>query len=222
MRRMLASLTYPEPGALPRTRPRALGVVRASEVSMQEPSDEQLMGRVVARDHAAFGVLVGRHLRRAVCLAQSVLGSAADADEVAQDVFVKLWERPSLFEAGKARFTTWLHRVVVNQCIDRRRTRRFEPLDVVMEQASDEPAPVELLHTEQTSQAVGHALNALPVRQRTALALFYLHGLPQREAASHMDLSDSAFESLLHRARSALGTALASMNPFREKTHDTK
>jgi RNA polymerase sigma-70 factor (ECF subfamily) len=197
-------------------------MVRVSEESMQEPSDEQLMSRVAARDHAAFGVLVGRHLRRAVSLAQSILGTAADADEVAQDVFVKLWERPKLFDPGKARFTTWLHRVVVNHCIDRRRTQRFEPLDVVMDQASDEPSPPELLHAEQATRAVGRALEAMPVRQRTALSLFYLHGLPQREAASHMDLSDSAFESLLHRARSALGAALASMNPFREHTHESK
>jgi RNA polymerase sigma-70 factor, ECF subfamily len=211
---MLARPRYPDD---PRTRTRegtgTLRLLSGSGISMQQPGDEELMRRVVERDHDAFRLLVARHLGRAVSLAQSILGVATDADEAGQEIFVRLWERPALFDDRKARFTTWLHRVVVNHCIDRRRGQRFEPLEAVMEFAADEPPPLEQVHAERSARAVNDALTALPVRQRTALALFYIQGLPQREAAASMDLSDSAFESLLHRARGALAGALRAVLP---------
>jgi RNA polymerase sigma-70 factor (ECF subfamily) len=176
---------------------------------MQPISDEQLLERVCARDHDAFTQLVDRHLHRAISLAQGILGVPAEADEVAQEVFFKLWERPALFDGGKAKLSTWLHRVVVNACIDARRSRRHEPLEAVMERPSETPAAIEWLGAEQSSRAVHSALASMPIRQRTALALFYLQGLPQREAASVMELSESAFDSLLTRARSALAATLA-------------
>ncbi len=100
---------------------------------MQQPSDEDLVREIARRDHAAFGVLVDRHMKRVASLAQNILRSAADADEVAQETFLRLWERPGRFDPGKARFATWLYRVVVNACLDRRRARRFDPLDAAAE-----------------------------------------------------------------------------------------
>jgi RNA polymerase sigma-70 factor (ECF subfamily) len=215
MRHVFARLQYPVPRnpAPERVRRESVQLIRFDEASMQPPSDEQLMQRVVEGDGAAFDLLVTRHLGRAVSLAQSILGVAADADEAGQEVFVKLWARPRAFDATKARFTTWLHRVVVNYCIDRRRGRRFEPLEAAMDHESPEPPPLEHVQAEQSARAVSGAMTALPIRQRTALALFYMHDLSQREAAAAMDLTDSAFESLLHRARAALGAALRAAFP---------
>jgi RNA polymerase sigma-70 factor (ECF subfamily) len=183
--------------------------VLGTRVRMQA-SDEALMERIARGDHDAFGELVDRHMRRVVSLAQNVLGIAADADEVAQETFTRLWTQPGAYDPARARFTTWLHRVVVNQCIDRRRANRFEPLDETFDRASDEPPVAEFVYEEQRQAAVHAALARLPVRQRTALALFYMQDLSQREAASAMELSDSAFESLLHRARRALMLVLDS------------
>lgn len=180
---------------------------------MPQPSDEALMERVCTGDRDAFAQLVDRHLRRAVRVAQGVLGVPAEADEVAQEVFVKLWERPAMFDAHKARFTTWLHRVVVNLSIDRRRGRRTEPLEAALHEAAEEAPALEVVHAEQRAHAVRQALGGLSERQRAALTLFYMEGLPQREAATCMDLSDSAFESLLHRARAALAAAVGFLRP---------
>ena len=166
------------------------------------------MSRIARGDHGAFSELVERHMRRVVALAQNVLRNAADADEVAQDVFTRVWTQPAAFDATRARFTTWLHRVVVNRCIDRRRSTRLEPLDAVLERESADPPVADLVHEEQRGALVREALDCLPVRQRAALALFYMQDLSQREAARAMELSDSAFESLLHRARRALASVL--------------
>lgn len=205
-----------------RLRCKSLTLIRVRDPLVQEPSDEQLVERVVERDRVAFSQLVDRHLRRAVSLAHSVLRISAEADDVAQEVFVRLWERPTLFDARKARFTTWLHRVVVNLCIDRKRGQRFEPIECLLERAAADACAVDAINTEQHARAVNEALAALPVRQRTALALFYMHDLPQREAASAMTLSDSAFESLLHRARAALSRALGYRRHDPENRHDQK
>lgn len=177
---------------------------------MQLPNDEDLVLRVAQGDHAAFGLLVDRHMKRAASLAQNILRSAADADEVAQEAFLRLWERPHRFDPAKARFSTWLYRVVVNACLDRRRARRFEPIDAAADRPAGGAPPSELLDAHREQEAVRRALATLPARQRSALALFHLEELSQREAAAAMQLSESAFESLLHRARSALASALAS------------
>lgn len=179
-------------------------------------TDEQLLERIVRRDHAAFQTLLDRHMKRVVSLAQGVLGAAADADDVAQEVFLRLWHRPQTFDAARARFSTWLHRIVVNLCIDRRRADRFSPLDPGLEPEADDPPLMELIDKEHRSTVVHANLERLSVRQRTALVLFYFEELSQRDAALAMNLSESAFESLLHRARRALASTLGPTGPNHE------
>src|SRR5689334_19090299 len=98
---------------------------------MQQLTDEQLVEHVVNRNPAAFASLVDRHRPRVISLARAVTQDPIEACDIAQEMFLKLWERPQLFDSTKARFATWLHRVTVNISIDRRRTRRFVPLDDV-------------------------------------------------------------------------------------------
>jgi len=177
---------------------------------MERQTDEQLMRRVANGDHGAFSVLVDRHMRRVVSLAQSITRIRADADDIAQEAFLRVWQRPRLFDASQARFTTWLHRVTVNLCIDRGRVRAPEPLDNVPEQSMDAVSLVDLLYTAERRAAVGAALQQLSVQQRTAIALFHMQGFSQREAAAIMELSEGAFESLLQRGRRALALVLGS------------
>lgn len=176
--------------------------------NMQGLPDDELLRRIARQDHDAFATLLDRHMQRVVSLAQNILGSAAEADEVAQDTFARLWTHPRKFRPEKALFTTWLHRVVVNRCIDRRRRRRFDELDAAIDQATPEPDLPQLMYVEQQRRVVQQNLQALPTRQRTALALFYMQELSQRDSAAAMELTESAFESLLHRARRTLATAL--------------
>lgn len=195
--------------------PVAANPTPSGRASMQAIPDEELLRRTARQDHDAFALLVDRHMHRVVSLAQNILGSAAEADEIAQETFARLWTQPGKFSPGKALFTTWLHRVVVNRCIDRRRRQRFDDLEAAIDQATPEPDLPHLMYVEQQRSAVQNSLQSLPARQRTALALFYMQELSQRDAAAAMELTESAFESLLHRARRSLAAALKHLQPDR-------
>ncbi|WP_431858128.1 RNA polymerase sigma factor [Azospirillum sp.] len=172
-------------------------------------SDDALMGRVAAGDAAAFEDLAARHMCRAVALAQRLTGNASDADEIAQDAFLRVWQHAGRWEPGRARFATWLYRIVVNLAIDRKRRPGFQPLDDAAELADERPDAVDLIAERQTADQVGKALLELPERQRAAVVLFHQEGLSQRQAAEVLGVGEDAFESLLARARRALRTALA-------------
>ena len=92
---------------------------------LERESDEELLARTASGDQRAFRPLIARHMGRAIRLAQAIVGNAADADDVAQDAFMRVWSQAASFDPSLARFTTWLHRIVVNLAIDRtRRPRR--------------------------------------------------------------------------------------------------
>lgn len=178
---------------------------RAVPQRSEEPSDEELMARVVERDGEAFAVLVERLLPRLLALAQSVLGNPGEADDVAQEAFLRIWIHAGRWDPGRALLTTWLHRIVVNLCLDRLRKIRPAALE---EEAQELPDPAEsAFDTVAGREARGllqAALGRLPPRQRLALALFYFHDLDLRTSAGAMKLSPAAFEILLRRARGAL------------------
>ena len=89
-----------------------------------EPSDEELCRRIAARDADAFEVMVERHQGRAYRLASSILGNEADARDVSQDAFIRLYESAGRFD-GRSRFSTWFYRILVNLCIDHQRKNRW-------------------------------------------------------------------------------------------------
>jgi len=88
-----------------------------------EPSDEELCWRVANRDEAAFDRLVERYQQRAYRLAWSIVRDAEEARDLSQEAFIRLFEGAASF-AGRARFSTWFHRILVNLCLDHRRRRR--------------------------------------------------------------------------------------------------
>jgi RNA polymerase sigma-70 factor, ECF subfamily len=77
-------------------------------------SDESLMTRVAEGDQPAFRILMGRHMGLAIRVAQRVVGDAAEADDIGQDAFLRVWSRAPSYDPRVARFTTWLYRVVLN------------------------------------------------------------------------------------------------------------
>ena len=89
-----------------------------------EPSDEELCKRIAARDADAFELMVDRHQARAYRLASSILGNEADARDVSQDAFIRLYESAGRFD-GRSRFSTWFYRILVNLCIDHQRRNRW-------------------------------------------------------------------------------------------------
>ncbi|MFD1627415.1 RNA polymerase sigma factor [Azospirillum griseum] len=173
-----------------------------------EDSDEALMARVAGGDAAAFDRLAARHLRRAVTLAQRLTGNPADADDIAQEAFLRVWRHAARWDGSRAAFTTWLHRIVVNLAIDRGRRPGWSPLDAADTIADSGPDALDRIAERQEADRLARALDALPDRQRAAVVLFHQDGLSQRQAADVLGVRESAFASLLARARVALKTAL--------------
>lgn len=165
--------------------------------------DEMLMALVAQRDQRAFSVLMERHMARAIRFAERIVGNA-EADDIAQEAFVRVWNRGASYDPGVGRFTTWLYRIVLNLAIDSRRRPRHLDIEEAADVPSNEPEPVVRLIADEQDRSIAAAMAALPERQRAAIALFHMEGLSVREAALAMNLSEKAFESLLTRARSAL------------------
>ncbi len=202
-------LALPFPWALPRLAPGA----RPAPRPMTDPasSDAALMALAGNGDRAAFNLLVGRHGERALRVALRILGDAAEAEEVAQEAFLRAWQAAASFDPARARFTTWLHRIVVNLAIDRTRRRAGAPstgLEAAAELADAAPGPEADAAAAEARAALAVALGALPPRQRAAIALAYEEELSGAEAAAALEVSERALEGLLRRARQFLRSRL--------------
>jgi RNA polymerase sigma factor (sigma-70 family) len=173
--------------------------------------DEALLARVAEGEPAAVRALVARKLPRLMSLAQRMLGDAAEAEDVAQDAFLRVWKQAPRWRPGQAKFDTWLHRVALNLCYDRLRRRREIAMETPPEQIDPGPAPDRGLAARETATRVSAALSALPDRQREAIVLCHYQELGNIEAAAVMGVSVEALESLLGRGRRALRGALADM-----------
>ena len=174
-----------------------------------EPEDLELLGAIAQGDHDAFRCLMNRHMKRSLALAQRIVGQADDADEIVQEAFLRVWTTaPRWRPDGEARFTTWLYRVIVNLCLDRRRRLPFFELDDSYEPVDGAPSSLDALVGRQSRNVVSEALADLPPRQRVAISLYYFEDMTGPEAARILDLSLKAVESLLVRGRRALKQSL--------------
>lgn len=184
---------------------------------MDQAEDETLMLATGRGDRTAFALLVHRHLGRAGAIAGRMLGSAAEAEEVVQEAFLRVWQKaPSWKPDGGARFSTWLVRVLVNLCIDRRRRARYVPLEEAPEMTDPAPGADEALATAERRRRVETALTQLPDRQRAAVVLSYYEGLSNAEVAGALEVSVGAVESLLVRARRSLARLLGDLAVTKE------
>jgi len=174
-----------------------------------ESTDAELLAAHVSGDPDAFGLLVRRHTDRLWAVAVRTLGGDRDeAADALQDALVSAYRKAGSFR-GDAAVTTWLHRIVVNACLDRLRRRaahRTTPLpDREPADRHDEHAATE------TRLDVQQALASLPEHQRTALVLVDLHGLTVAEAAAVLDVAEGTVKSRCARGRAALVPLLAVM-----------
>lgn len=172
-------------------------------------SDDMLVARMKADDTEAYRLLVERHIDRAYGLAFRILRNQADAEDVAQEALVKAWTHRHGWEEGRARFGTWLYRVVVNRCIDLKRMPRSEWIEDVPEPAEDAADAVDGIHQGQVKNRLEDAMGRLPAQQRAALTLAYFDDMGNAEIAQVLDTTVQAVESLLKRGRQRLRELLA-------------
>lgn len=171
----------------------------------ESPSDAEVIERVLAGDAEAFGVLVDRYLDEFTAYARYMTGSADEAADVVQESLVRAYKALRRCKEPE-RFKAWLFRIVSNQCrtqLARRRRRRQESLSRVdnMPGGDRSDAAVE---SSEVRRKVHEALQQLPVEQREALVLKYVHGKTLPEMAELLSVTLSALKMRLLRGREAL------------------
>lgn len=162
-----------------------------------------LVRAIAGGDGAAVRTLVAAHLGRVVGLAGRMLGDRAEAEDVAQEAFLRLWRRAASWRRDVP-VGPWLLRTAHNLCIDRLRRRRFLADAPAEDLADPAPGAEAEIAREQLAAAVRAAIEALPERQRTALTLVHDLDVGNVAAAETMGVSVEALESLLARARRTL------------------
>ena len=172
-----------------------------------DDSDEALMARVARGDEPAYRLLTRRHLPAMLGLARRILGNAADAEDVAQEAMLRVWTHAPRWQPLAA-LRTWLTRVVVNLCLDRKRRAPWVGLDAVGEIVDPALGPGENAEQYEREQLLAAAVAELPARQRTAIVLTYSEGMSNAQVAEVLDTSVAAVETLLVRGKQNLRARL--------------
>jgi len=189
---------------------------------MSERSDVELMLATQGGDEEAFSELVVRHRTAIVNLTQRYLRNRADADDLTQEVFIRVYRARKRYRP-EAKFTTWLYRVAVNACLNevRNRKRRLTWIATSLDggsvdRAGDEysggslasrvadeqgEGPLESIEKEELRARVREAVQELPERQRLAILMNKFHGLSYEELAETLEMTIPGVKSLLVRAR---------------------
>jgi RNA polymerase sigma-70 factor (ECF subfamily) len=177
---------------------------------MSAPTDDDLLAAFAAGEGAAARALTGRLAPRVYAHAMRLLGGdRAEAEDVTQEALLKLWRIAPDWRPGEAKVSTWLYRVTANLCIDRLRRRRAGPsLDAIAEPPDTRPSALQGLQVQARAEALQAALQQLPDRQRQAVVLRHIEGLPNPEIARIMDIGPRAVESLTARGKRALEALL--------------
>jgi RNA polymerase sigma-70 factor, ECF subfamily len=174
----------------------------------QVASDSDLLTAVATRNQKAFAAIMARYYQPVYRVAWRLSAGHVDAQDVAQEAFLKLWNNPAqIREAGAMK--SWLMRVASNLVMDRYRQKPMQELetaDTVIDQA---PSAVTTIDQKRIAQTIDAAIADLPDRQKQALIFVHFEHMTNIVAAATMDVSVDALESLLSRARRSLKEKLA-------------
>lgn len=171
--------------------------------------DEKLLHQLQEGDEKAFTQLVERHSTRFYRLAYRFTADREEAEDIVQEAFVKLWERPAMWDAARgAKFTTWFYRIVLNASLSRRRKNAWFRSGVQIESVPSPLNQEEGLAKAERQKKLEAAIASLPARQQAALNLCFYEELSNAEAAEIMQIKVKALESLLMRAKTSLKKSL--------------
>ncbi len=178
-------------------------------------TDGELIQRCREKDLSALGELFHRYQEKIYNLAYRIMGSREDAEDLVQDVFVKVYESAEQYQE-KASFSTWLYRVAVNLSIDRLRKKKRERLDplenpdteedvsLIDALPADDPSPEELAIAREKKERIQSVLEEVDSRYRTIIILRDLEALSYSEIAAILGCSIGTVRSRLHRGRRLL------------------
>ena len=175
----------------------------------QNQRDAELLARFSKGDRAAALALTSRLAPVVFAQAFRMLGDRAEAEDVTQESLLRLWKAAPGWDATRAKITTWLYRVTSNLCIDCLRKSNCNSGDEVPEVADETPGIDLKLQATARAQALQHALQTLPDRQRQAMILRHIEDLSNPEISDIMEISVEAVESLVSRGKRALASTLA-------------
>jgi RNA polymerase sigma-70 factor (ECF subfamily) len=170
-------------------------------------SDQNIIGRILAGNPQGYAVLLRRYRDKVMTLAKRMLGSEDDAEEAAQDAFIRAFRSLHAFE-HRAQFSTWLYRITYNVCLTRLSRRRNElPLadtDDALVVADENGRADASTDAEELREAVAKAIGHLRPEYASVITLFYLHEQTHEEIAVITGLPIGTIKNRLHRARNEL------------------
>jgi RNA polymerase sigma-70 factor (ECF subfamily) len=178
----------------------------------QGASDADLIAQHVAGDPEAFGEIFRRHRDRLWAVALRTLGDPEEAADAVQDAMVSAF-RAATHYRGDAAVTTWLHRIVVNACLDRVRRRAARPAVPLSETESLLASGGDPIAARETALDVAQALATLPPEQRAALVLVDMQGFSVEDAARMLDVAPGTVKSRCSRGRARLLPLLVGNRP---------
>jgi RNA polymerase sigma factor (sigma-70 family) len=166
--------------------------------------DDALMARIGAREGTALRLISDAHAPAVWRIAYRMLGDAAEAEDIAQESLLKLWNYADRWQAGRSGIAAWLKTTTVNLCLDRLRRKRFISDGELPERADIAALADALMLDDELRTMVKRCIENLPDRQRVAVVLTYYEEQTNKNAADILTMQLKAFESLLFRARSSL------------------
>jgi RNA polymerase sigma-70 factor, ECF subfamily len=191
-----------------------------TQMSAAPLGDDELLARHVSGDPAAFSELVERHRDRLWAVALRTLGNREDAADALQDALLSAYRGAAGFR-GTAAVTTWMHRIVVNACLDLARRRAVRPTEPLLVDPSAEQLGRDTVSDHETALTVLAALRALPPEQAAAVVLVDIEGYPVNEVAAMLDVPAGTIKSRCARARARLAEQLCDLDPRRPPAEQT-
>lgn len=170
---------------------------------MSEDNEAELVGQLKQGSTMAYQKILEIHLPSISRYVVRMTGNPSDAEDITQDVFIRLWQKSSQFNPAAARLTTWLHKIAHNLCIDHFRKLKSDTREY-QDESIDATDPVQQLVDLRATASITAAMLGLPERQRSAIVMCHYRGLSNKEAAVILDISIDALESLLSRGRNKL------------------
>lgn len=194
----------------------AMGRPQGAEWTSAEP-EAQFVARLRSGDEGAFETLLHEYTGRLLCVARRMLGREEEAQDAVQEAFLNAYRALQSFD-GRSQLSTWLHRITINACLMKLRTRRRKP-EVPIEDflptfVADghqtrssvmwNPEPASGIETEETQELVRSCINQLPEAYRVVLMLRDIEDINTEDTAEILGMTEAAVKTRLHRARQAL------------------